>query len=89
MTVLSPITGEARLRRKNQLTLPEPIAEALNVHPDDILAFEADADDPGSACVRVVPRSFAGSMTGVYGTTEDVLTFLREEHAAWDTETGK
>jgi hypothetical protein len=33
--------------------------------------------------VHVVPRDFAGSLTGVYGTTDDVLAFVREEHAAW------
>ena len=88
LSVDRPVKGEARLRRKNQLTLPEPIAAALRAQPDDLLIFETDASDPGTACVRVVPRTFAGSMTGVFGTTEDVLGYLSDEHAAWEPETG-
>ena len=78
------ITGEARLRPKNQLTLPEPIVEAFEARPDDVLIFEADPHRPGTATVRLVPHDFAGALTGVYGTTEEVKAFLREEHAAWD-----
>lgn len=78
-----PIEAEARLRPKNQLTLPGSIVEALDARPDDVLVFEADPTRPGFAQVHVVPRDFAGSLTGVYGTTDDVLAFVREEHAAW------
>jgi len=78
------ITGEARLRPKNQLTLPEPIVEAFEARPDDMLVFEADPRQPRTATVRLIPREFAGALTGVYGTTGEVKAFLREEHAAWD-----
>ncbi len=78
-----PIEAEARLRVKNQLTLPEPIAAALNARPDDVLVFEADPAQPGVVCVHLIPHDFAGSLTGVFGTTEEVLAFVREEHAAW------
>ena len=77
------VSAEARLRAKNQLTLPELIVEALQAQPDDLLVFEADATDVGTARVRLIPGRFAGSLTGTYGTTEDVKAFLREEHAAW------
>jgi bifunctional DNA-binding transcriptional regulator/antitoxin component of YhaV-PrlF toxin-antitoxin module len=78
-----PIQAEARLRHKNQLTLPDQIAQQLEAKPDDVLVFEVDLEDPHAASVRVLPRSFAGAMTGVYGTSEDVLRYLREEHEAW------
>jgi hypothetical protein len=78
-----PIEAEARLRAKNQLTLPEAIVEALDARPDDVLVFEADPREPGTARIHLVSREFAGSMTGTYGTTDDVLAFLREEHVAW------
>lgn len=78
-----PVRAEARLRTKNQLTLPGPIATMLEARPDDLLLFETDPEQPGTARVRVVPRSFAGALTGAFGTTEDVKAFLREEHAAW------
>ena len=77
------IEADARLRAKNQLTLPEPIAEALGAEPNDLLVFEFDPTQPHIATVHVVPSGFAGAMTGTYGTTEEVKAFIREEHAAW------
>lgn len=82
-TMTARTEAEARLRHKNQLTLPEPIADYLEAEPSDLLIFETDPAQPGTAIVRRLPRSFAGSMTGVYGTTRDVKTFIREEHEAW------
>ncbi|MHB8431845.1 MAG: hypothetical protein ACYDDZ_15215 [Acidimicrobiales bacterium] len=78
-----PIEAAARLRRKNQLTMPEPIGRALAATPGDILIFEADPAEPGVAHVRLMPRDFAGSLTGVFGTSEEVLEFVRGERAAW------
>lgn len=78
-----PIEAEARLRQKNQITMPEPIVRALDAAPDDILVFETDPADPGVAHVRVLPRDFAGSLTGVFGTSEETLEFVRSEHASW------
>lgn len=77
------VEAEARLRHKNQLTLPESIAEALDAQVDDVLMFETVPDAPGTARVRLIPRRFAGALSGVYGTTDEVKAFLREEHAAW------
>ena len=78
-----PIEADARLRAKNQLTLPEPIADALGAEPNDVLVFEIDPTRPDVALVHLVRAGFAGAMTGVYGTTDDVKAFIREEHAAW------
>jgi bifunctional DNA-binding transcriptional regulator/antitoxin component of YhaV-PrlF toxin-antitoxin module len=77
------IEADARLRAKNQLTLPEPIADALGAEPNDVLVFEIDPMRPDVALVHLVRAGFAGAMTGVYGTTDDVKAFIREEHAAW------
>lgn len=85
MTVLDrPVEAEARLRQKNQLTLPDAIVRALKAAPDDTLVFETDPTQPGVARVHLVPRAFAGSLPGVYGTSEDVLAFSRSERAAWE-----
>jgi len=78
-----PIEADARLRAKNQLTLPEPIAVALGAELNDVLVFEIDPARPDVAVVHRVPGGFAGALTGTYGTTEDVKAFIREEHAAW------
>jgi bifunctional DNA-binding transcriptional regulator/antitoxin component of YhaV-PrlF toxin-antitoxin module len=83
MAIDRPIEAEARLRRKNQITLPDPIARALDAKPDDVLLFEADPGEPGVVRARVLPRDFAGSLTGVFGTTEETLAFARGEREAW------
>lgn len=84
MTVLDrPVEAEARLRAKNQITLPEAIVRALDAAPDDVIVFETDPAQPGVAHLHLVPRDFAGSLTGVYGTSDDVLAFVRGERAAW------
>ena len=78
-----PIEAESRLRQKNQVTVPEPIVRVLDAAPDDMLLWEADPAQRGVARVQVIPRDFAGSMTGTFGTTDEVLKFVREERAAW------
>jgi hypothetical protein len=83
ITTTGPVEVDARLRAKNQITVPEAVVRALGAEPHDILAFEVDPADPGVAKVRRMPRSFAGSLTGVFGTTEEVLAFLKEEHDSW------
>lgn len=82
-TMSARSVAEARLRLKNQLTLPEAMAEHLEAEPDDVLEFEADPDRPGAVVVRRLPRTFAGSMRGIYGTTEEMIEYLREEHESW------
>jgi hypothetical protein len=84
--IARPVEAEARLRQKNQITVPEAIVRVLDAAPDDILVFEADPAEPGVAHVHLVPRTFAGSLTGVFGTSEEVLEFIREERAAWGEE---
>ena len=78
-----PIEAEARLRQKNQLTLPAAIVRILDAAPEDVIVFEANPAEPGVAHLHLVPREFAGSLTGVYGTSEEVLEFVRGERAAW------
>ena len=76
--------AEARLRLKNQVTVPEPIIDELGVEPNDTLVFEADPDRPGTATIRRLPDTFAGALTGIYGSADEVKAFLREEHAGWE-----
>jgi len=79
----SAFAVEARVRARYQVTLPEPVADALAAHPDDRLLFEADPSDPGVVRVRKARSSWAGAAAGVFGTEEEVLEFLREERASW------
>jgi AbrB family looped-hinge helix DNA binding protein len=75
---------EVQLRKKNQLTLPEPIAERLGVAPGDRLVFEADDEHRDGVRLRRLRRSYAGALAGVYGRPEEVATYLRGERASWD-----
>lgn len=79
----SAFAVEARVRARYQVTLPEPVADALAAHPDDRLLFEADPAEPGVVRIRKARVSWAGAATGVFGTEEEVLEFLREERASW------
>jgi bifunctional DNA-binding transcriptional regulator/antitoxin component of YhaV-PrlF toxin-antitoxin module len=79
----SAFAVEARVRARYQVTLPEPVADALAAHPDDRLRFEADPAEPGVVRIRKARVSWAGAATGVFGTEEEVLEFLREERASW------
>jgi len=83
ITTTGPIEADARLRAKNQITVPDAIVRALGAGPDDVLAFEVDPAEPGVAHIRLMPRDFAGSLTGVFGTSEEVLEYIRAERAAW------
>jgi len=80
-----PIEVIAILRERNQLTLPERIAAALQVQPGDELALTVDEGSPRTAQLRVLPRSFAGIAGNVYGrTAEERAAYIAEERATWD-----
>lgn len=74
---------EARVRARYQLTLPEVVAVALSAAPDDSLVFEADLDDPGVVRVRKARTTWAGALTGVFGSEDEFAGFVREERASW------
>jgi AbrB family looped-hinge helix DNA binding protein len=77
------IEVEVKLRRKNQLTLPDEIAERLGVAPGDRLIVSLDADHPTSVALRPLLRSCAGVLKGVYGTPDEAAEYLRQERAGW------
>lgn len=82
---MSTLQVAVGLRKKNQLTLPEQIAEHLGVEPGDRLLFEVDPDDPECVHVRRIRRSYAGALEGIYGKTpEEVAEYLRNERASWN-----
>jgi hypothetical protein len=80
---LSAFAVRARLRRRFQVTLPEAVAAALAVAPDDGLVFEADPTEPGVVRLRKARASWAGATPGVFGSEEEVAVFLAEERASW------
>ncbi len=82
-----PIEVLAQLRERNQLTLPERLARALKAGPGDDLLLTYDESDPGSARLRVLPRSYAGIAGDLYGrTAQERAAYIAEERASWDRE---
>lgn len=80
---MKTIEVEVKLRRKNQLTLPDEIAERLGVGPGDRLIVSLDEDQPTSVALRPLLRSYAGILKGVYGTPDEAAEYLRQERASW------
>jgi bifunctional DNA-binding transcriptional regulator/antitoxin component of YhaV-PrlF toxin-antitoxin module len=81
---MKTVEVEVQLRRKNQLTLPEAIAERLHVQPGDRLIMEIDEENPRELRVRPLLKSYAGILKGMYGTPEEAAEYLRQERASWE-----
>lgn len=77
MTVRAP----ARLRARNQLTLPEPIVAAMGVVEGDGFVVELDERTPDLVQLRRVRASYAGALRGVPG---DSAAYLEAERRSWD-----
>ena len=71
---------EARLRARNQLTLPDPVVQAAGLAEGDRFIVDLDPDEPDVVRLRLVRTSFAGTMADVYG---DATAALAEERASW------
>jgi len=78
MTIVS---AEARLRARNQITLPEAVAEAAGLEAGDVFMVELRPDEPDTVRLHRIRKSYAGALTGVYGDTRAYLDELRN---SWD-----
>jgi bifunctional DNA-binding transcriptional regulator/antitoxin component of YhaV-PrlF toxin-antitoxin module len=80
MTVLEI---EATVRDKNQLTIPRPVAERHGIQPGRRLVI-VDAGNDDEFTVRVLPRSYAGRLAGIFGhTTDQNVEDVRREREDW------
>ena len=73
------ISVEARVRARNQVTIPEPIVRALGLAEGARLLFRTDGDRVELVVLR---ESYAGALHGVWGA--DPQSWLAEERAAWE-----
>lgn len=71
---------EARLRARNQLTLPDPIVQAAGLDEGDRFVVDIDPGEPDVIRLRRVRNSYAGAMAAVYG---DAGKALAEERGSW------
>lgn len=71
---------EARLRARNQLTLPDPVVRAVGLAEGDRFIVDADPNDPDVVRLRRIRDTYAGTLADVYG---DATAALAEERASW------
>ena len=76
----SLVRAPARLRSRNQLTLPNDIVEAAGIGEGDAFVVEHQQGDPDVVVLRRVRSSYAGALAGMYAPTDE---YLEGERAGW------
>lgn len=79
---MNPISAIARLRQRNQLTLPDPIVQAGGIEEGAVFVVELEPSDPDVVKLRRVRSSYAGALKGLY---EPVDEYLEGERAGWES----
>lgn len=80
---MTEIVAIARLRGRNQLTLPDAIVQAAGVEEGSTFVVELESSDPDVVRLRRVRTSYAGALKGLY---EPVAEYLAGEREGWDRE---
>ena len=78
---MTDIVATARLRGRNQLTLPDAIVQAAGVEEGATFVVEVDPSDPDVVRFRRIRPSYAGSLRGLY---EPVADYLEGERTGWE-----
>ena len=78
---MADVVATARLRSRNQLTLPDPIVQAAGLDEGVTFVVELDQADPDVVRLRRVRSSYAGALKGLYEPTSD---YLEGERSGWD-----
>ncbi|CAN5471016.1 hypothetical protein BH24CHL9_BH24CHL9_04300 [soil metagenome] len=72
----------ARLRPRNQLTLPEPVVRVLGARPGE--RFLVSVDGPDSLRLVRIRTSYAGALAGMWGSDQDAVdAWLSDERGSW------
>jgi hypothetical protein len=77
---MTDVVATARLRPRNQLTLPDPIVQAAGLAEGATFVVELDPADPDILRLRRVRPSYSGALKGLYEPTAD---YLEGERATW------
>ena len=78
---MTDIVATARLRGRNQLTLPDAIVQAAGVEEGATFVVEVDPSDPDVVRFRRIRPSYAGALRGLY---EPVAEYLEGERTGWE-----
>jgi hypothetical protein len=75
-------TAEIRLRKRNQLTIPDAMVRAAGFEPGARFVVELDPAEPDTMVIRRLRTSYAGALRGLW--REDADTYLEAERNVWD-----
>ena len=81
MRMTTHVAAEARVRARNQVTLPDPVVQAGGVLEGDRFVVEIDPADPDVIQFRRIRPSYAGALRDMFG---DAGEYLEAERASWD-----
>lgn len=77
----TPLRAPARVRSRNQLTLPNDIVAAAGIAEGDSFVVELEPADPDVVILRRVRTSYAGALKGMYAPVDE---YLEGERSGWD-----
>lgn len=75
------LRATARLRSRNQITLPNSIVEAAGIGEGDSFVVELEPTDPDVVILRRVRSSYAGALNGMYAPVDE---YVEGERAGWE-----
>ena len=81
MRMTTSVTAEARIRARNQLTLPDPVVQAAGISEGDRFVVEIDVKDPDVVRLHRIRSSYAGALADLY---RDPDAYLQSERESWD-----
>jgi hypothetical protein len=78
---MTDIVATARLRGRNQITLPDPIVQAGGLEEGATFVVELDPGDPDVVRLRRVRSTYAGALKGMFEPTAE---YLEGERSTWE-----
>ena len=79
MTTAS-VTSEARVRAKNQFTLPDAVVRAAGISEGDRFVVEVNPGDTDTVRLHRIRPSYAGALRDAFG---DAGEALEAERSSW------
>jgi bifunctional DNA-binding transcriptional regulator/antitoxin component of YhaV-PrlF toxin-antitoxin module len=76
------VTAQARIRSRNQLTLPEPVVQAAAIEAGDRFLVEVMPSDPDTVQLHRIRSSYAGALRDVYDDAEE---YVNAERSSWES----
>lgn len=76
----STVSASAKVRARNQMTIPDRIVEAAGIEEGETFVVELEPDAPDLLRLRRVRDSYAGTLGGLYGAVD---AYLDEERGDW------